>query len=181
MAELRSVQAIGDVLVVQLRDVTCAVAVVSLVLLVPVEAAVIEPNETVDGGSQEDVVDKEEEVEAESLLQEDSRLDSVSVEPVLPIDIVLPICMPFAFIGFVSARMEKHGSRLVYDTRLKSCTLDHSTHLQTICREEVAAVLVDIRFGESPRSLSSSCLRPVCHFPVTNITTKSQVYSYCSL
>lgn len=100
-------QAIGDVLVVQLRDVACAVAVVSLVLLVPVEAAVIEPNETVDGGSQEDV-DNEEEVEAESLLQEDSRLDSVSVEPVLPIDIVLPICMPFAFIGFVSAMMGKY-------------------------------------------------------------------------
>ena len=111
-------QAIGDVLVVQLRDVACAVAVVSLVLLVPVEAAVIEPNETVDGGSQEDV-DREEDVEAESLLQEDSRLDSVSVEPVLPIDIVLPICMPFAFIGFVSARMGKHVSRLVYGTRVK--------------------------------------------------------------
>lgn len=102
MAELRSVQAIGDVLVAELRHGgACAVAVVSLVLLVPVDAAVIEPKETVDRGSQDDV-DNEEEVEAESLLQEDSRLDSVSVEPVLPIDIVLPICIPFAFIGFVS-------------------------------------------------------------------------------
>lgn len=105
MAVPRSVQAIGDVLVAQLRDVACAVAVVSFVLLVPAEVAVIEPYETVDGGSQEDV-DKDEEVEAESLLQEDSRLDSVSVEPVLPIDIVLPICIPFAFIGFVSVRIE---------------------------------------------------------------------------
>lgn len=103
MAVPRSVQAIGDVLVAQLRDVACAVAVVSFVLLA--EVAVIEPYETVDGGSQEDV-DKDEEVEAESLLQEDSRLDSVSVEPVLPIDIVLPICIPFAFIGFVSVRIE---------------------------------------------------------------------------
>lgn len=113
MAVPRSVQAIGDVLVAQLRDVACAVAVVSFVLLVPAEVAVIEPYETVDGGSHEDV-DKDEEVEAESLLQEDSRLDSVSVEPVLPIDIVLPICIPFAFIGFVSVRIETR-LRFLYD------------------------------------------------------------------
>lgn len=92
----------GDVLVVQLRDTMCAAVGVSLILLTPAEVAVIEPKDTVDGGSQEDV-DKDEEVEAESLLQEDSRLDSVSVEPVLPMDMVLPICIPLAFIGFVSA------------------------------------------------------------------------------
>lgn len=92
----------GDVLVVQLRDTMCAAVGVSLILLIPAEVAVIEPKDTVDGGSQEEV-DKDEEVEAESLLQEDSRLDSVSVEPVLPMDMVLPICIPLAFIGFVSA------------------------------------------------------------------------------
>ena len=56
-------------------------------------------------GSPDDEVDSEDVVEAAQSLppHDDSRLDSVSVEPVLPIDIVLPICMPIAFIGFVSA------------------------------------------------------------------------------
>lgn len=43
MAVLRSVLAIGDVLAAQLRGVACTVASVSVVLLVPVEAAVTEP------------------------------------------------------------------------------------------------------------------------------------------
>lgn len=52
-------------------------------------------------------MDNDEEVEAPQSLppQEDSRLDSVSVEPVEPIDIVLPICIPIAFIGFVSIKV----------------------------------------------------------------------------
>jgi hypothetical protein len=65
-------------------------------------AAIEAAKETLLTGSHEEV-ESEDEVEAVSLPpQDDSRLDSVSVEPVLPIDIVLPICIPIAFIGFVS-------------------------------------------------------------------------------
>lgn len=67
----------------------------------PVDIVVVEPDVIVDAGSHDDV-DRDEEVDTESLPQ-DSKLDSVSVEPVLPIDIVLPICFPILIIGLVSA------------------------------------------------------------------------------
>jgi len=70
----------------------------------------------VEAGSQDDV-DRDEEVDAESLLQDDSRLDSVSVEPVLPIDMVLPICMPMAFIGLASVTVHTmHVVLFIYAT-----------------------------------------------------------------
>lgn len=72
--------------------------------------------EILEAGSQDDV-DKDEEVEAESLLQEDSRLDSVSVDPVLPIDIVLPICIPIAFIGFDSPANHYFVHLLLVETK----------------------------------------------------------------
>lgn len=62
---------------------------------------IVDVNDMVDdAGSQEDV-DNDEEVDAQSL-PHDSRLDSVSVEPVLPIDTVLPICLFITIIGFES-------------------------------------------------------------------------------
>ena len=80
---------------------TLGAAISGGLLAHPVVGATVEANETVDAGSHDDV-DTDDEVEAESFPQDDSRLDSVSVDPVLPIDNVLPICIPIAIIGLVS-------------------------------------------------------------------------------
>lgn len=84
-------------------------------LLSPVE---LEFNVIVDGGGSHDEVDSDDDVEAQSLPHDDSTLDSVSVEPVLPIDIVLPICIPMAFIGFESVVKDISSFRI---KRKKNC------------------------------------------------------------
>lgn len=72
--------------------------------IVPVDKVLVDPEVIVDAGSHDDV-DRDDEVEAESFPQ-DSKLDSVSVEPVLPIDIVLPICFPILIIGLASEEIK---------------------------------------------------------------------------
>lgn len=84
-------------------------------LFSPVEV-VVEFNVMVEGGGSHDEVDSEDDVEAQSLPHDDSTLDSVSVEPVLPIDIVLPICIPMAFIGFESVKINfnQYVNKFIY-------------------------------------------------------------------